>query len=352
MHKLLFMSTPVGALSSGIGGGVELTLYNLIQEMQKRGYDITTVAPQDSYFANAKIIEIEGSVHIPAQTQTRDIPTIMPENSVLANMWEYARKVQSDYDLIVNFAFDWLPFYLTPFFSTPIAQFISMGSLSDSLDEIMDKTAQQYPHNFGVYTKSQADTFPFSQRCEILGSGLDLSLYQYSEKFDKKLAWLGRIAPEKALEDAVKACDITQIPLLIFGKIQDEEYWQKILAQYPDAPIDYRGFLSTQDLQQELRECQGLLMTPRWIEAFGNVAIEALACGVPVIAYARGGPSEIVEDGKTGFLVTPDSVDGLVEAINKLSTINRYVCRLVVEKEYSLDVWGDRFESWFKKIVK
>ena len=80
-----------------------------------------------------------------------------------------------------------------------------MGSLSDSLDEIMDKIAQQYPHNFGVYTKSQANTFPFSQVCEILGSGLDLSSYQYSEKFDKKLAWLGRIAPEKALEDAVKA---------------------------------------------------------------------------------------------------------------------------------------------------
>lgn len=352
MHKLLFMSTPVGALSSGIGGGVELTLYNLIQEMQKRGYDITTVAPQHSYFDNAKIIEIEGNVHIPAQTQTRDIPTIMPENSVLANMWEYARTVQHEYDLIVNFAFDWLPFYLTPFFTTPIAQFISMGSLSDSLDEMMNKTAQQYPQNIGVYTKSQAHTFPFPEVCEILGSGLDLSLYQYSEECEEKLAWLGRIAPEKALEDAVKACDITKVPLLIFGKIQDEHYWQNIQNQYPDAPIEYRGFLSTQDLQQELRQCQGLLMTPRWVEAFGNVAIEALACGVPVIAYERGGPSEIVEDGKTGFLVTPDSVDGLVEAIKKLSTINRRDCRLVVEREYSLKVWGDRFEAWFQKMMK
>lgn len=345
------MSTPVGALSSGIGGGVELTLYNLIQEMQKRGYDITTVAPKNSYFANAKIIEIEGSVHIPAQTQGRDIPTIMPENSVLANMWEYARTVQGDYDLIVNFAFDWLPFYLTPFFSTPIAQFISMGSLSDSLDAIMNKVAQKYPQNFGVYTKSQANTFPFADICKILGSGLDLSLYQYSDRCERKLAWLGRVAPEKALEDAVKASNITRIPLLIFGKIQDEEYWQKIVKQYPDAPIDYRGFLSTQELQNELRQCQGLLMTPRWIEAFGNVAIEALACGVPVIAYARGGPAEIVEHGKTGFLVTPDSVEGLVDAIHKLSTINRRDCRTVVEERYSLEVWGDGFESWFKRLI-
>ena len=56
-------------------------------------------------------------------------------------------------------------------------------------------------------------------------------------------------------------------------------------------------------------------MTPRWVEAFGNVAIESFACGVPVIAYRRGGPAEIITDGKTGFLVAPDSVDGLVRAI-------------------------------------
>ncbi len=345
------MSTPVGALSSGIGGGVELTLYNLIQEMQRRGYDITTVAPKSSFFNNAKIIEIEGNLHIPAQTQSRDISTMMPKNSVLANMWEYARKVQSEYHLIVNFAFDWLPFYLTPFFSTPIAQFISMGSLCDSLDDIMDQTAQKYPDNFGVYTKSQANTFPFSDICKILGSGLDLSLYEFNEQCEQKLAWLGRIAPEKALEDAVKACDITQVPLLIFGKVQDEKYWQDILTKYPHAPIDYRGFLSTEDLQRELRLCQGLLMTPRWIEAFGNVAIEALACGVPVIAYDRGGPGEIVEDGKTGFLVTPDSVEELVNAIKKLPKINRLDCRLVVEKEYSVEVWGDRFEQWFQTLM-
>ncbi len=345
------MSTSVGALSSGIGGGVELTLYNLIQEMQKRGYDVTTVAPKHSFFPNAKIVEIDGSLHTPAQTQNRDIPIIMPENSVLANMWEYGRRVQSEYDLIVNFAFDWLPFYLTPFFSTPIAQFISMGSLSDSLDQIMAEIAVKYPDNFGVYTKSQANTFPFSHLCKILGSGLDLSLYDFNEKPEKKLAWLGRIAPEKALEDAVKVCDITQIPLLIFGKIQDQSYWQNILDQYPHAPIDYRGFLSTTDLQSELRLCQGLLMTPRWIEAFGNVAIEALACGVPVIAYNRGGPGEIVEDGQTGFLVTPDSVEGLLSAVEKLPEINRYHCRRVVEEKYSLTIWGDRFEQWFKEMI-
>lgn len=349
--KILILSTSVGALSSGIGGGVELTIYNLIQEMQRRNHIVKVVAPKGSSFPDADIVEIEGNLHIPAQTQSRDIPTVMPKNSVLANMWEYARIVQSDYDVLVNFAFDWLPFYLTPFFHKAIAHFISMGSLSDSLDQIMGETARKYPQNFGVYTKSQAQTFPFAEFCQCLGSGIDLSLYQFKEKAEKKLAWLGRIAPEKALEDAVKASEITQIPLLIFGKIQDEEYWQNILKQHQNAPIEYKGFLSTIDLQQELGNCQGLLMTPRWVEAFGNVAIEALACGVPVISYAKGGPAEIITEGKTGFLVTPDSIEGLVTAINRLPEINRYDCRQCAEEIYSLTAWGNNFESWLKGVM-
>ncbi|HBE32480.1 MAG TPA: UDP-glucose--tetrahydrobiopterin glucosyltransferase, partial [Cyanobacteria bacterium UBA11368] len=120
---------------------------------------------------------------------------------------------------------------------------------------------------------------------------------------------------------------------------------------FPSAPIDYLGFLSTDELQQQLRECRALLMTPRWVEAFGNVAIEALACGVPVISYRRGGPTEIVRDGETGFLVEPDSVDGLIEAIGKLDTINRKDCRARAEVEYSLEALSDRFDAWFQDIV-
>jgi UDP-glucose:tetrahydrobiopterin glucosyltransferase len=92
-------------------------------------------------------------------------------------------------------------------------------------------------------------------------------------------------------------------------------------------------------------------MTPRWVEAFGNVAIEALACGVPVIAYRRGGPTEIVQDGKTGWLVEPDSVTGLVEAIAQSDLIDRRLCRQQAEAEYSLTAMGDRLEQWFAALL-
>ena len=350
-RKLLFMSTPVGVLGTGQGGGVELTVQNVAQELQKRGHQLEVVAPQGSILKGIPVKEIAGNLQTAVQTQGRDVAIWLPGDSALANMWEYARQVQANYDLIVNFAFDWLPFYLAPFFQTKIAQFISMGSMSEALDQIMGQVAVQYPECIGMYTQAQADTFPFADKCQLLSSAVDLSLYNYVANPQPGMAWLGRIAPEKALEDAVAAARITGIPLKIYGKIQDEVYWQQIQQDFPDAPIEYKGFLSTSELQRELGQAQALIMTPRWIEAFGNVAIEALACGVPVISYRRGGPAEIVRDGKTGFLVEPDSIDGLVAAMQNISQIDRHACRQQAEIEYSLEVLGNNFEAWFELIL-
>ncbi|MFM6621966.1 MAG: glycosyltransferase [Dolichospermum sp.] len=132
--------------------------------------------------------------------------------------------------------------------------------------------------------------------------------------------------------------------------MSDPLYWQNLQDAYSFDLVDYRGFLPTESLQKELGDCFVLLITPRWVEAFGNGAIEALACGVPVVAYRRGGPVEIIEDGKTGFLVEPDSIEGLVTSIKNLDRIDRYFCRAVVEQKYSLEALGNRVINWFEEI--
>ncbi len=354
--NLLFLSTSVGALGTGLGGGVELTLYNIAQILQKRGHHVQVIAPEASHLEGLSIHPIAGSLEVPAQTQDRSTPIRLVDNSVLANMWDYARQIHQDYDILVNFAYDWLPFYLTPFLTRPVAHFVSMGSLNHAMDRAIANTIQQFPGTIGFYTQTQADTFEFTRNLSrnsaysCLVQGLDLSKYEFCANPGSHLAWLGRISPEKALEDAVAAAQRSGIPLKIWGKMQDKAYWQKIQTDYPNAPIEYCGFLSTDALQQELRQCRGLVMTPRWVEAFGIVAIEALACGVPVIAYQRGGPAEIVRDGKTGWLVEPDCVSGLVSAIGRLDEIDRQACRQQAEAEYSLEVMGDRWEEWLGKI--
>jgi UDP-glucose:tetrahydrobiopterin glucosyltransferase len=349
--KLLIMSTSVGALGSGLGGGVELTLKNLAIAMRNRGHLVQIVAPAGSQLLDFSITQIPGNLQITAQTQEISAPIAMPADPVLANMWSYARQVQAEYDLIFNIAYDWLPFYLTPWFTTPIAHFISMGSLIAALDQEMGKVAISFPGSIGVCSRTQAETFDFAEQCRVVGAaGLDLEIYQYQPKPAKSLAFLGRISPEKGLEDALTAAKATGLPLKIMGKVQDEVYWQQLQNEYAGC-FEYCGFLDTVAMQQIVGNCQALLMTPHWVEAFGLVAIEALACGVPVIAYARGGPAEIVRDGVSGFLVEPDSVAGLVQAIGRLAEIDRAACRQQAEQEYSLAAWGDQIEDWFASLV-
>ena len=351
-YKLLMISTPVGPLGSGLGGGVELTVTNLARILHQRGHRLTVVAPEKSTLAvDVELVTLPGQWQSTAQTAGRQTPVTQPEPSVLSAMWSYARQVQSAYDLIIHFSYDWLPFYLTPFFQIPIAHFVSMGSLSDSQDGIMAAVAQSHPGTLGVYTRTQAETFSAPEHYRPLGSAIDLSLYDYCPIPAHQLAWVGRISPEKALEDAIAAAEQSQVPLKIMGKLENPAYWQALQAQYPQAPVEYLGFFDTQSLQTVLGNCRALIMTPRWVEAFGNVAIEALACGVPVIAYKRGGPIEIVRHGETGWLVEPDSVAGLVRAIHAIDHIDRRTCRHQAEQDFSLPALGERFEQWFATMV-
>ncbi len=350
-YRLLVISTAVAPLGSGLGGGVELFVKNAVQGLQQRGHQVTVLAPAGSVLAVGDLIQLPGQWQPTAHTSERSSPIVMPEPSVLAAMMAYARDVQQEFDIILHFCYDWLPFYLTPFFQTPIAHYVSMGSLTDAMDAVISQVAQAHPGTVGVCTQVQAETLPAADRYRPIGSAVDISLYDYCARPGHTLAWMGRISPEKGLEDAIAAAAIAQVPLKILGKLENQDYWQHLQATYPDAPIEYLGFLDTAGLQAAIRTCRALLMTPKWVEAFGNVAIEALACGVPVIAYRRGGPTEIVRQGQTGWLVEPDSVTGLVDAIARIDQLDRQACRQQAVTEYSLAALAQRYEQWFHDIL-
>ncbi len=76
-------------------------------------------------------------------------------------MCDWARAHQDEFDVILNLAYDWLPFYLTPFFvTTPLAHLVSMATLSDAMDEVIERAAALRPRNVAMHSQAQADTFP------------------------------------------------------------------------------------------------------------------------------------------------------------------------------------------------
>jgi UDP-glucose:tetrahydrobiopterin glucosyltransferase len=191
--KILFVSTSVGALSTGLGGGVELTLKNLAIALAAKGHSITVVAPEGSQLDGFSIVEIPGNLQVVAQSQGRDASIAMPPNSVLSNMWEYARTVQENYDVILNFAYDWLPFYLTPFFTTPIAHLVSMGSLSDAMDQAIVSVAHSFMNRIAVHSQAQAESFERGlNKAQNLQNGFDMAKYTFCETPSDYFAFVGR----------------------------------------------------------------------------------------------------------------------------------------------------------------
>ena len=351
--RYLFVSTPVGPLGSGIGGGVELNVTNLAYQLLHDGQDVHIVAPEGSCIPDLSYTTVNGLPPEFAQSQERGVSVTLPLPSALANLWEAARQLAPKFDIVVNWAYDWLPFYLTPFFERPIAHIVSMGSLNTGLDAAIASVRQQFPGTVAVHSLAQASTFPTIPGApfHILPCGINPADYDFVSAPADYLAWVGRIAPEKGLEDAAALSQQLGQTVVVLGKMQDPDYWESIQRQYPQAQLDYRGFLPTDKLQRVVGRARALLVTPKWVEAFGMVVVEAMACGVPAIAYNRGGPAEIIESGVTGWVVECDRVDALVEAVGRLERIDRQACRHRVEQHFSLTAMKTNFLSWTETII-
>ena len=353
--RILLVSTPVGPLGSGIGGGVELTLHGLVLGLTARGHDVEVAAPAGSLLVGRRTHQIEGALQPSSQHAGRDAPVELAADSVLAAMWSFARRRQAEFDVIVNLAFDWLPIWLTPFLDVPVAHLVSMASVNDAVDRALAAALVARPGCVAMHSGAQAATFPaeVAEQARVVGNGITVERYDLRPTADvpATLASVGRIAPEKGIADVFAVAAATGLPVRAWGLMQDRACWDAAAAAHPGADVRYEGFVSTDDLQAAIGGCAALLMTPHWVEAFGNVAVEAMACGVPVIAYRRGGPAEIVVDGVTGFLVEPDDVAGLVAAVRRVGEIDRAACRAEVEQRWSVEALAARVEAWLVDLV-
>jgi UDP-glucose:tetrahydrobiopterin glucosyltransferase len=185
----------------------------------------------------------------------------------------------------------------------------------------------------------------------VVGNGIAVEQYPFVPDGAGDLGWVGRIAHEKGLEAAFAVAQRTGRRLRVWGLMQDPDVWERARATHPKAEVVFEGFLPTEQLAAGLGQCDALLVTPAWVEAFGNVVVEALACGVPVVAYGRGGPAEIVRDGETGFVVAADDVDALVDAVARVPEIDRKACRADAETRWSREAMAERVEAWLSDLV-
>ncbi|KQQ26077.1 glycosyl transferase family 1 [Methylobacterium sp. Leaf125] len=185
----------------------------------------------------------------------------------------------------------------------------------------------------------------------VLHNGVDPAAWPFRERGDGGAVWSGRIAPIKGTHLAVAAARRAGLPLTLFGSIEDRDYWEAQIAPQLGGSIRYGGHLSGDALAGEIGRASVFLFTPCWDEPFGLVAIEAMACGVPVAGLAMGAAAEVV--GEAGHLVPPDAgpalAQALAQAIGDALAIPRTVPHARVLRLFTRDRWLTRCEDLYAR---
>jgi UDP-glucose:tetrahydrobiopterin glucosyltransferase len=348
--SVLIIASPIAPLGGGHMGGVELTLLNIAKGLTNLKHRVFILAPEKSILPKGlervSLIPIPGKLERNCLSSGRKHVSSLAEGTVLKNMEHWLQNYYKRFSIILNLAYECSLLSLTHHSTIPCCHLISMGSETDEMDEEIRCLSQKKPTSLAFHSITQAKDFNLSSKPIILGNGFDMRHYQFCDSPENYLGWAGRISPEKGLEDAIYCAESLGYTLKVWGVVDDRDYFNYLQKNNPSSLIHWRGFLRTPSFQKELRQSMVFINTPKYNEAFGNVVIEALACGVPVITYKRGNPGEIIKNDLNGVLVKPNDKYELTNAIIKAKTIDRYGCHLWAKEHYSLKTFSRKVESW------
>lgn len=206
--------------------------------------------------------------------------------------------------------------------------------------------------------------------------GINLNDYKFSNQSKDNLIYFGRILEDKGPDIAIAVAKKMKKKIIIatsavMANISKKYYDEKIAVNIDNDQVKLQGYLLGEEKTNFIQQGKAFVFPLCWEEPFGLVMIEAMACGTPVIAYARGSAPEIIKDGQTGFLVnsSPDNIrgnfiikktgfEGLCEAVEKIYSLGddeyqkmRKNCRSHVEDNFSVKHMIDQYETTYKEIL-
>jgi glycosyltransferase involved in cell wall biosynthesis len=307
-------------------GGTERVVSWLTEELVALGHDVTLFASGDSRTSAKleatwpKALRLDGAVRDP--------------NALHIVMLERVRRKCDDEEFdFLHFHLDYYPFSLFQRQPTPF-----LTTLHGRLD-LPEHQPVFNTFKAPVVSISNAQRRPVPQAnwLRTIHHGLPENLLTPQQVKPSYLAVLGRIAPEKGVDRAIRIATRCGIPLKIAAKVDraDQDYYDELIRPLIESNplIDYIGEISDREKPDFLSGAIGLLLPIDWPEPFGLVMIEAMACGTPVLAYNRGSVPEIVDDGKTGFVVE-DEISA-VAAVDRLAGLDRAGIRKIFEQRFT-----------------
>jgi len=305
-------------------GGTERVVSYLTETLVEMGHQVTLFASGDS------ITRARLSPQTPCALRLdKDcIDQIVHHILMVERVFQQA----DDFDVIHSHV-DYFPYSLSRLCGTPtvttlhgrldIKDLIPLYSEFDEIPLISISNAQRKP-------------LPWVRWAGTVYHGLPQDLYTLNETPDGYLAFLGRISPEKRVETAIEIAKRADMPIKIAAKVDkaDTEFFREVVRPLLDHPlVEYIGEIGEKEKNEFIGKATALLSPIDWQEPFGLVFIEAMACGTPVITRPRGSVPELIDNGVTGFIV--DSIEEAVDAVHRVSAIDRQGCRRVFERRFT-----------------
>ena len=335
------VSPPMLPIPPARYAGTERIVTALVDGLHRRGHHVTLFAPGDSH------VECELIPTIPHSLWSRgyrgDLGAYV--NITLAKVWSMA----GGFDLIhshvdtMGLAFArWCP---TPVVSTMHGRLDAKGH-ADLLDEFYDVPLV-------AISDSQRRWFPHANWVATIPHGLDLTRAPFGSAVGDYLAFVGRIAPEKGVADAVALARATGLPLRMAAKVYDppeRELFAEVVAPAIDeGVVEFLGEVGTAQRDELFAGALATLMLGAWPEPFGLVALESMATGTPVIARRAGALPEIIDHGRSGFLI--DDLQEAVLAVERASAIDRRQVRQRALGRFSVEKMVDEYERVYATLL-
>ena len=234
----------------------------------------------------------------------------------------------AEFDIIHN-NFDFLPLSYSGLVETPVVTTIH-GFSSPSIIPVYKK----YNVRSHYVAISESDKSPELDYIATIHHGIDVAQFPFSGAEGEYLLFFGRIHPEKGVREAIQVAQSAGIKLVIAGIIQDQDYFATEVKPHIDGTtVEYLGSVGPDQRANVLGSAIALLHLISFDEPFGLSMVESMACGTPVIAFARGSIPEIIRHGETGYIV--EDIEGAINAVATVGTIDRSVCRADVERRFT-----------------
>jgi len=331
-------------------GGTERIVSLLTEGLVEMNHDVTLFASGDSQ-TKAKLINI-----FPKALGNSGFE----KSSALLPLLQYRECLlrQDDFDIIHNHT-QYLGLFIFEKAKPKVVHTWHGSFYQDETTEEKRLVLEKFKNsNFISISNNQREAMPELNYIQTVYNAIDTSEYPFVQSpKNPYLLWLGRITEKKGPLIAIKVAKELNMPLTMSGAIDpiDQKYFDSVIKPELNTQLItfYPELKKTEEVKKLYQNALCTLYPISWHEPFGLVMVESMASGTPVIAYNIGSVSEIVTDGKTGFVIDSSlGIGGLVDAVKKISQINRLDCRREVENRFSKERMVKDYIEAYKKLLE